>query len=168
MPFTPVNMDDAAEDQLCKEDEYELEVVSAKTGLSKSSGKPTIACILQIVDPPSDVTLAAPVFHYISMPITKAIVKELNNPEIEEDDKESMIRKLRDIRRFLVTFGIPFTSEGFDDDDLVGATGKARIVQEEGLNGMEHKMRLDRVTDEQVEKAMGGKSKGRGRRRARA
>jgi hypothetical protein len=161
-------MDSAKEDELCPQAEYDLEVISATTGKSKSSGKPMITVVMRISDPPEDIALAAPVFHYITLPIDEDVAAEHS---VEPDDLETAQRKLRDIRRFLVCFGIAFTSEGFSDEDLLGAAGNCMVTQEEAPGiGMQHKLQLPRATDEAAERLMGsGGGKGRGKgKRARA
>lgn len=164
MSFIPVDIGDAKEDELVAKGKYDLEVVSAKLGPSKRSGKPTIALIIQITNPPADVALAAPVFHYLSMPVTPEVVEE-SETEIEEDDAPTITRKGRDLRRFLVAFGIHYEANGFEIDDLEGATAQGiRLDHDSGEMGESHKMMLEAVTDEQAATFMGGGTKKGGRR----
>lgn len=161
MPFIKADMGDAREDELCPEAEYDLSIITAETRKSKNSGKPMIACMIRIDNPPEDISLPAPIFHYITLPVGEDAAAELG---IEPDDKETYQRKLRDMRRFLVAFNIPFSSEGFDDETLIGAQGSAMVAQREGQSGeMEHNLRLPRATDEQAAGLMGAGTAGKGK-----
>jgi hypothetical protein len=171
MPFIPVDVQSAKEDELVPEGEYELEVTSAKEQDSKA-GRPMIAIVHAILDPPDDVVLAAPVFFYMTLPVTAEVATEKG---IEADDSETIQRKLRDIRRYLVMMNVPFSSEGFDADSLVGARGSARVTQEEmtdratgkGTGNHSHRLNLRRVTDEEASRSA-SPARGGAKRRARA
>lgn len=166
MSFIPVAMGDAKEDELVPKGKYSLECVSAKFGPSKSSGKPMISTIIQITNPPDSVVLAAPVFHYLSIPVTAEVAAE-SDTQIEEDDEATLIRKARDLRRFMVAFGISYEANGFEIEDLEGATAQGiqvDIDSSDKTREPSHKMILDRVTDEQAATFMGGGTPKGGRR----
>tara|TARA_Y100000310_G_scaffold334804_2_gene415391 strand:- start:5175 stop:5690 length:516 start_codon:yes stop_codon:yes gene_type:complete len=171
MSFIPVAMGNAKEDELVPKGKYDLECVSAKYGPSKSSGKPMISCVIQISNPPDNVALAAPIFHYLSIPVTPEVVAE-SDVELEEDDEPTMTRKARDLRRFMVAFGISYEAGGFEVEDMEGATAQGIQVDidaSDKTRDPSHRLMLDRVTDEQAATFMGGGAqKGGKRRRGRA
>lgn len=170
MSFIPVAMGDAKEDELVPKGKYDLEVTSAKFGPSKSSGKPMISLVIIVTNPPDNVPLAAPIFHYLSIPITADVVAE-SETQIEEDDDATMTRKARDLRRFMVAFGVQYEDGGFEVEDMEGATAQGiqiDIDSSDKAREASHKMILDRVTDEQAASFMGGGTKKGGRKRGRA
>ena len=75
--------------------------------------------VLDIVveNPPADIQEVFPLRHWINLPVGNDVDKDKN--------------KWRFTRRFLFLFGIPYSEDGFDDDNLVGATAEQALLQTE-------------------------------------
>lgn len=113
----------AEETQVVPEAEYELEVLSGEyVEKSKSSGNPMVVALIKVTNPPDGITPDL-IRHYISL---------VN----QDDDEDQKAQKLRQQRRFLECFGIPFTDEGYDTEDFSSATGMAFVKLNEGDDGV--------------------------------
>lgn len=153
MPFIMAAVADAQEDKPLPEGEYELTIKSAEPKTSKK-GKNMIQVLLVTTDP--EYRNASPINHYIMLP---------------EKDDEYRDMHLRNMKRFLVAFGVAFEDNGFDTDDLIGQTATVGV----GLQAMKDRdtgeatgqemntLKLPRVKDE--EEAQPSRKKAGSRRR---
>lgn len=75
----------------------------------------------------------APIFHYLAMPSQE---RDTANDEAKSLDPGTTTRmKMLNIRRFLELFQIPYSAEGFNSEDVVGATARAAIKHQAMDNG---------------------------------
>jgi hypothetical protein len=129
MPFIKVDLDDAQEFETAQEGEYDLRIVKAEDGESKSGNDMTTVTIM-IEGAASNV---APIKHWITYP----------GPDTPPDQKAM---RLIDIKRFLVCFGVAHEGGGFNSEDLVGQTGRCLIIQEKADDGNTYnRLRLPRL-----------------------
>jgi hypothetical protein len=113
MAFIKQAMSDAKEAQAVPEGEYDLRVVKKEVKEFKS-GRQGIAVQIAIEDP--NFPNAGLIFHNIMF--TKG-----------DDNDVTRNMMLLGQRRFLECFGIPYEDDGFDDDDLEGATGRCLVTK---------------------------------------
>jgi hypothetical protein len=115
MPFIQMPMNEAHESEAVPEGMYDLRIHSAEVKDSESSGKPMVECLMVIEA--TEFPHAAPITFYL--------------PLIHPDDKPSARNfKLVQAARLCTAFGVPFEDNGFDTDDLVGATANVLLKQE--------------------------------------
>jgi Protein of unknown function (DUF669) len=117
MPKINVTLKDAQELEIAPEGEYDLRIVKAEDGESKS-GNDMTTCTIAFEGHPE----WQPVRHWITYP----------NEDTPPDQRSF---RLIDIKRFLHCFGVAYDDEGFDTDDLVGQTGRCLVIQEEADDG---------------------------------
>ena len=130
MPFISVPLDDAKEAEPVPEGEYDLRIVKAEDGESKKGNAMTTVYI-KIED--SAYPNAALLRHWITYP-------DKDTPA----DQRQM--RLLDIKRFLTCFGVAMEGNGFNSDDLLGASGRSFLYQEEGDDGnVYNRLRLPRL-----------------------
>jgi hypothetical protein len=140
MPFIPANLDDAVEQKPAPKGKYELQITGAtmtETGEnSKHPGAPMIKVTLGF----TDLSVNAPVItHFITLPF-------------EGDENANF--KLLMLKRFLVAFKIPYSSEGIDTDTLVqempGQTAELDVgLSEPNENGdIFNRVQIPRIRDE--------------------
>src|SRR5882724_623822 len=115
MPFIKVPMSEAKEQDVVPEGEYDLRIVEVDAEKESKSGKPMIGVIIAIES--SDHPNASPIFEYLNLPH-------------EDDSAKASAFKLLQIARFCHAFEIPFEDNGFDTDDIMGATGNMLVVQD--------------------------------------
>lgn len=131
----PDDFQQELEDRLVPEGEYELRIVKADFGASKS-GENNVASILCSVQGPEGDN-ASPIGHWIVWPNKDA-------------DARANRQRTRDIKRFLTVFGWPL-DQGFDPEaniaDLQGAEGKCFVRQEKNKDTGEvyNRLRLPRL-----------------------
>ncbi len=134
MAFVKVALD-AQEPSVAPDGEYDLRIVKCdekKTGPnSKIPGEPMLAVMIVIEEPGAEYL---PIWHNLMIP-TK------NTAE------DNVQRYKLGIQRFLSTFGIAGDADGFDTDDMVGATGRCNVVQTEDERNGEprNELRLPRL-----------------------
>lgn len=116
MGFVSVSLNDVQEPQVVPEGEYDLRIVKKEDGESKK-GNPMTTVMIRIED--AAVRNPAIVMHYLVHP----------TPDTPPDQRE--MRNL-EFKRFLTVFGVAYDERGFDTDDLVGATCRCSLIQEEG------------------------------------
>lgn len=163
MPFMPLPVQDAREDEAVPDGEYEIECTACNLKQARESRKPMYELSFVVNDPPEDIDLPAPVFHYALIPVDDTIAQEYG---VEADEDEAYKRKLRDMTRLLVALGIPFEANGFNDEDFLGAKATVRLKKEERNDApgqFSNRLMLPKFTTEQLSGSAGG-SKGRGRR----
>jgi len=130
MPFIDVALDDAAELEVVEEGEYELQIAKAEDGESKAGNLMTTVYI-KILDAP--IANASLVRHWITYPD-------------ESTPPEQRAMRLIDIKRFLVLFNIIHDGNGFNSEDLVGATARCLVIQEEADDGnVYNRLRLPKL-----------------------
>lgn len=110
MGMIPVDVTGAVEPKCVPSGKYNLSISSADEAKSKASGKPMIVTYLNIEGHPD----APSVRHSISL------------PNADDEPKTKAFKDLL-LKRFLTLFGIPFSPQGFDTDDFVGATAVAEL-----------------------------------------
>jgi hypothetical protein len=143
MPFIKMDLDDVNEPSLAQEGEYDLRIVKAEDGESKSGNDMT--SLLIIIEGAEGAGLA-PIRHWLTYP----------GPDTPPEQKAM---RLIDIKRFLTCFGIRFDEGGFDSDDLIGATGHCLVIQEKGDDGNTYnRLRPPRLkkSDERAERRIRG------------
>lgn len=130
MGFISVALDDVKEPTVVPEGEYDLRIVKKEDKESKK-GNPMTVCYIRIED--AAVANPAIIVHYMTPPTADTPM-----------DQVSM--RLLDIKRFLQLFGVGYGDGGFDTDDLVGATGRGYLIQEEGEDRVvRNKLRLPKL-----------------------
>lgn len=105
MSFVSVNVEEVKEPAPVEEGNYDLVCSNAEEKESKSSGKPMIACTIEIMEHPD----APTIFMFLPLPA-------------EGDEPKARNFKLLQLKRFLTAFDIPFDSDGFNVEDFNGAT----------------------------------------------
>lgn len=123
---------EAPEEQLAPEANYDLRIVNKEWGTSKS-GRQMLTVLIR-----AEGGNYAPFYHWLVFP----------SQEDWQEDSEKAKRMLRGIRRFLAVFNIKETADGFDDDDIDGATGRCILTVERDDTGNEHnRLRLPRLRE---------------------
>lgn len=149
MAFVKAAIADAREPELVPEATYKLEILSHKCyGADNQQvdddGDPArIQTVIRIDS--DDHPNAELVYHTIWL----------------KGKEEFQATTMRDLRRFLHCFEVPYEEDGFNPEDLDGANGECVVYQREGNDGvLRHALRLPRVPAE-PESQKGGRSRGR-------
>jgi hypothetical protein len=116
MPFIKVALQDAKEPEAVPEGPYDLRIVKHEDGESKKSGNPMTTVFIKIED------AAHP---------TAALVRHWLVPPTHDTPADQRQMRLLDIRRFLTAFGVSMQGDGFDSDDLDGATASQIMLTQE-------------------------------------
>lgn len=146
MPFIKVDLDDAHEQQVVPEGEYQLSIVKAEDGESKKGNEMTTVYIKVENSPIPNPSL---IRHWITYP----------DPDTPAEQRNL---RLVDIKRFLTVFGVAHEGGGFNSDDLVGATGQCLVIQEEGDDGNNYnRLRLPRLRPASAGSVEGGERRRR-------
>lgn len=104
MSFITVGLGEGVkEPEALPEAKYALQIADVQTGAAKS-GAPMFTLIINFLEFPD----APSIWHYVVLPK-------------EDDDEKAVSFKLLNLKRFLTVVGIPFSDEGFNDEDLMGA-----------------------------------------------
>jgi hypothetical protein len=151
MPFIPVNLDETVEQKPVAKGNYELMITGSKlteTGEnSKHPGAPMFKVTLGFTDP----EISAPVIsHYVTLPY-------------EGDENANF--KLLMLKRFLVAFKIPYSSEGIDPEalatEMIGCTATLPVgLSEPNDNGdIYNNIQIPRIRDEAARPAAGGRKR---------
>lgn len=126
MPFVAISgLDDVQEEKPVPEGAYDLRIVNVATTdkegnpmLSKGEdGKPKrsmIRCDIRIED--ENYPDARLINHFLVFPV-------------ESDEDQTRKLMLRGIKRFLSAFGVEWTSQGFDPEELEGQTASNILVK---------------------------------------
>lgn len=133
-------LDDDLEDKVVPEGDYELRIAKAAYGPTKKtqSGEDVEghnAISLMLVVEGTEGEGAAPVNHTLMIPN-------------DADDGRKKRMYLRDLKRFLVVFGIPADSVNDLENtvtDWAGMTGKVHLIQEEYQGNPQNRVRLPRL-----------------------
>lgn len=112
MAFIKTALAEAKESEHVPEGQYDLRVAKSERKEFKGGRE---GYTLTVVVEDSDFPNAAPIFHNLLM--------------VKEDDKDTT-RNMMVLgqRRFFECFGIAYEDDGFDDDDLEGATGRCQVT----------------------------------------
>lgn len=110
MGFVNLNLGNVKESHSVPAGRYRLVIASAEEGVSREKKNPQFELSINIEG--HDNTY--PVRHWLSLPTPK-------------DDERTASAKALFLKRFLVLFNIPHTDDGFDPDDLIGATADAEL-----------------------------------------
>jgi len=129
MPLISIPLGDDWEDKAVPEGEYDLVIEDANEKTSEA-GSEMIECRIAIQD--GDFPNAAAIWEYLVFP----------KDGVEERTKRL---QMRNIVRFLSVFGIPFEADGFNTEDLIGATGRCQLEQQEYQNNVSNKLVLPAV-----------------------
>lgn len=147
MPFIPMNLDEAVEQKPVPKGKYELQITAAKLTETGENSKHPGAPMLKVTLGFTDTSIMAPnITHYITFPY--------------EGDDNANFKKLM-LKRFLVAFKIPYSSEGVDIENLATEMVGATATLDVGLgtpneNGdIFNNVQIPRIRDEGV------KSRGR-------
>ena len=116
MGFISANLNNVNEPQIVAEGEYDLRIIKKEDTQSKK-GNPMTVCYIRIEDAP--VSNPQVVIHYLT-------------PPTSDTPAEQREMRLLDIKRFVTLFGVAYSDAGFDTDDLLGATARGHLIQEEG------------------------------------
>lgn len=141
MPFIQQAIADAKEDVVVPEGEYDLEILSAELEVSKNAAKQGVTepnmihCVIAVRS--DEYPTARPIGHWLMF-------------ATENDEWAGM--RLRDQKRFLECFSIPYEGNGFDTDDFVGSKGRCLVTNETSDKGEPfNSLRLPRFKDEEDE-----------------
>lgn len=116
MAFINVKLGDAQENKPVPEGEkYDLRIVKVEEKKSKKGNDMTVATI-KVEDP--------------RFPNAELINFYLLSPN-DKTEPATAASFLRNNARFLQLFSVPYTDDGYDTDDLLGATANAVLAQEE-------------------------------------
>lgn len=89
---------------------YDLTIESADTHVSKESGKPSLKVVTVIEGHDDSPKITA----YYGLPH-------------DEDDADKTANKMRQIKRLLVTFSVPYEDTGFSVEDFFGAKASCEL-----------------------------------------
>jgi|3_EtaG_2_1085321.scaffolds.fasta_scaffold32146_2 hypothetical protein len=129
MPFINAEMGDDYEDKAVAEGEYPLRITKAEEKDSKA-GNPGVNVIIAIEG--EDGEGSAPVFQWLNLPY---------------DGCEWNRLYMRDLKRFFTMFGVTYEVDGFNTDDLLGATCDALLKQEDDDFGLRNTLVLPKVSE---------------------
>lgn len=137
MAFRRVPMAQGKEQTVAPEGEYRVVVAKVEDKPTKR-GDPMDVLTLRIV---GEDGAYSPFRHYVTYP-----------KEGDEPDRVAM--KVREVRRLCHLFGVPYTEEGFDPEDLAGAETTARLTvdtyeRDDGTTTENNKLVLPRVADDE-------------------
>lgn len=110
MGFLNLSLGGLQEKHSVPEGRYRLVIASAEEGESREKKTPQFKVTINIEGHPN----AYPVTHWLSIPSNK-------------DEPKTAESKALFLKRFLVLFNVPHTDDGFDPDDLVGASADAEL-----------------------------------------
>jgi hypothetical protein len=136
MSFINLNLEDVQERKPVPTGRYDLIIEDVK--IREKNGVETGRSV--IVGFP-DHPLAQNVNHILSFPLS-------------DDDKDKVYNKAIMMKRFLAAFKIPFTSEGFDESDFIGASANLEVAltsyddKDTGQPVIINRINLPRLSDE--------------------
>lgn len=117
------NLDDVKDKEVVPEGEYGLVIEDAKYTVKE--GKHNVNVRLSVEGMP----MARSVFHNISLP----------NAEDEAGKRET---KLLFLKRFLEKFKIPFSGNGFNEEDFPGKFAKCKLILDEYNGQINNKIKM--------------------------
>lgn len=149
MPFVEQAVGDAQEEQPVPEGRYDLLVDSCEEAVNETTRRTSYRCFIKIQNPPEDIKNAASIFFNLSMVMS-------------DDSEKARNFMLLQQRRFFEAFSIPYEANGFDPDDIPGATaGNIHVTVGEYDKRAKNELNLPPVPEETAEKKAGGKRRRR-------
>jgi len=138
MPFirTGKNLNEVPEEAAVPEGEYDLRVVNVESTRTKANDRDMVALAIRVED--SAFPAAKLVRHYAVLP---------NENDFEEDDGRMAALFLRGLKRLLAVFEVEFGEEGFETEDLDGATGRCFLNVREYNGEDQNELRLPRLRE---------------------
>jgi hypothetical protein len=142
MAFIPMNLNEAVESKPVSNGMYDVVITDCQETLTKEKQTPQFKVALQIEGHDNAPTL----YHYQGIPSA-------------DEDADKMKFKMLLLKRFLVAFGMPISSDGFDTSqlatDLIGQRARVEItLSEPDANGnIYNRMNLPRLKDESASPA---------------
>lgn len=135
----PLNLTEVQESRPVPNGRYDLVIASAEEGKSKDGTKDQIRVSLGIQGHET----APNVTHFISLPGAG-------------DEPQKANFKLLMLKRFLHTFRVPFDADGFNVDDLPGASATCDLTQSEpdDSGNVYNRLQLPRLPTEDVKGAV--------------
>lgn len=125
---------DVSEEKVAPEGTYDLRVIRKEWVTSRNSGRPMLSAYIAIES--DDGEAYTPFGHWCVLP----------TDEDWQEDRRKAEMFVRNLRRFLSVFGVEWTPDGFDDEELDGATGRCLVTIEEDDEGvLRNRLRLPRV-----------------------
>ena len=115
MAFIEIDLGGVKEAEAVPEGTYDLRVAAFDLMKSKK-GNDMYKAVIIIED--ERYPNAKPMSEYLTLPG-------------KDHDEAARAFLLRSLKRFLAVFGVPFEANGFNDEDVVGATGHCLVVQDE-------------------------------------
>ncbi len=113
MSFINVAIEEAVEKQALPEGSYDLVVTDVEPYHNDNSGKDSVRCSIGFVEHPE----AKNIMHFIALPH-------------ESDDADKVNNKLLSLKKFLERFNVPFEGNGFNVEDIAGATARMFVAVE--------------------------------------
>jgi hypothetical protein len=149
MPFIPVNLDETVEQKPAPKGKYELMISGCKIQETGESSKHPGAPMLKVTLGFTDLSINAPVItHYITLPY-------------EGDENTNF--KLLMLKRFLVAFQIPYSTDGIDPEQLAVEMSGHTATLDVGLSepnddgNIFNRLVIPRLRDEQATASTGKK-----------
>lgn len=134
MAFINAKLDDSVkEGEIVPEGEYDLRIVKASRKETKKGDREMTVVVIKIDDP--------------EYPDAPPIMQYLVDSKSGDDSDQVRMRSV-ELKRFLQAFGVAMQADGYDDEDLPGATAKCMVVQEEGDDKViRNRIRLPRLRE---------------------
>ena len=156
----PENFAEAHEDALAPEGRYDVEVFRAEYS-EKENGRRSLALSIRFTDP-DDQAKYGMFTHFLNLPTPKPL-------EGQSAEKHRNMNRLcgRDVKRFVVQFGVPYDENGLNTADCVGCQAEAKVI----VDGDYNSLQLDRLPKgdgeaEEEKKPSGGSGRRLQRRKA--
>ncbi len=129
MPFIEIKEDlnEDYEDKPVPEGEYDLRIIKATDRRNKADTGDITEIIMSVEG--DEGVGAANIFHYLTYPS-------------DDDDSARSRMRMRFLTLFLKMFGVPFESNGFNTEDLVGCTATGLLTQEEYEGRVSNKLKV--------------------------
>ena len=134
MPFIELGLGDIKEARSVPADTYALQIENIFEKRNEEKNRDSIMVVINVMNPPAGIENPAPIFHYLSFPNS-------------DDDKRNIDFFMLNLKRFLTVFNIPFEANGFDTEDLPGATGECYVEEEEFEGSLKNVLRLPPLED---------------------
>ncbi len=121
MAFIKSRLGDAVEPTTPPEGNYDLRIVTKEAGRNKAGTRDQVRCYI-VIEGDDDYM---GINHWLTIP---------SEEDWQEEPDKAKRMELAN-RRFLTMFGVQYTAEGFDDDDLPGATAHGLVKLDAGDDG---------------------------------
>ena len=136
--YIPLDLGNVQESKPVASGYYDLVVTGCEETKTKEKGKPQLKITVGIIgheDAPN-------VMHFVGLPAPG-------------DEPKAATFKALLLKRFLVLFKVPHSAEGFDIDDVIGATAHAELILDEpdDKGNVYNRLQVPRLKDEESEAA---------------